>query len=368
MCKIHFTFEGFDDIDNYYILPKEGGSFNFLKRQCDIIQSKNKFFYNGHLLKNSLSVVIKYLNNIKPDIIIIASPAHLNKALQTTIKNLNSKLVYIGNGISNVDAVNLSVQLKRAITPEWSNYNYIFINKHEARLWEVNKNYVKGDKIHIIDGLPQIDYMKTLDFKEQRSNIYKHVCPKTGVLSNNISGIPLEKKSILYIQNKKIRSNNIKYYKETLSLLNTYSQKNNCHVFIKIKHIPGIRTEQLVKSKHFTYIGKNTNLSIYPFLGCDIIFAEHYGTGHLEGLLINSKTILYQHQNDIVGIKKYNLLPQAYNKNELTEWFDKFLSSEEFITEEFEKQKDDFLKDQIGETYKISNTTKQIVDVITKTL
>jgi len=365
MCKIHFTFEGFDDVKNYYILPKENIHFKFLQRQCDMIQSKNKLFYSGDFLKNnkSLILVINYLNSIKPDVIILASPPHLSLTLLKTIKSLKAKLAYIGNGISNVDAVNLSVKLKRALITQWSNYDYLFVNKHEKKMWEVNKKYITNGNIHIIDGLPQLDYMRKLDFKALKKIIYEHVSP-SGSLTNNISGISLEKKSILYIQNKKLHSNNIKYYKETLALLDAYSKKNNCHVFVKIKHIPGIRTENIVKSKNFTYIGKNTNLSTYPFLGCDIIFAEHYGTGHLEGLYMNPKTLVYQHTRDLLNIKKYNLLPQAYNKKEVVKWFDIFLFSNKYPSKESEIQKDNFLKDHIGEKYKTANTTEEIINII----
>ena len=233
-------------------------------------------------------------------------------------------------------------------------------------MWKIHKDYVLDNKIHIIDGLQKIDYMRTLDIKKEINKIYKHVCPDTGILTNKENNKIFAKKSILFVQNTNIHSDNAKDYKKTLIALKTYAIEKNCHVFIKIKHISKIPKECIIKNKNFTYVSKAYNFMLYPLLGCDAIIIQNYGTSYCESLMVNPRTLVYQYTGDILNIKKYDSLPQAYNNKDMIKWLDCFLFSDKYPLENFESQKDSYLKENVGENYKTSNTTQEIVNILHK--
>ena len=236
------------------------------------------------------------------------------------------------------------------------------------------ENQINNPKIFVINGSPQIDYMMKQKFPLLKQKLFK------------IMKINQEKKTILFLQNSSgVRNISDEMYKNKLDICEYYkilkiminfAEKNNYHIFSKLKsknisikkNLNDGKIKNMLKEVHLnpnvTVIDPSSNILSYDLFFSDIMVIQSHGTSLIESMIINPKTIQCQLSlhHDFSGIKKYNLLPQANSENELIYWLD-VLSKDpnSKITKPFQKQRKQFIQDFYG---KVENSTDKIQKIL----
>lgn len=380
MAKAHASFDDNEDITNYYIYTRYRSSpiVSFLPTGTQVLKGKDKnhFQVRSRINNTTSPIIIKSIINFidqnKPDAIFLSDPNLLNSNLFNHIIK-NYKLYFINHGITNNDAIK-QIMVSDKINNNnigWSNFTGVFITKKEECLWRTNDRYVRENRIHVLPGITQIDYLKEINLIEYKKLIYQHIDPNTGNLSNDVSceGISLDKKSILFIQNKNLTYNKHQQIAETKSILSflvKYCQNHNYHLFLKIKHISQFRNTGIKSITNLTTLpnvtvldaSDNKELLLYHFLFADAIVIQNYGTTLTEGLLINPRVVRTQFlkKDDSADMNKFPLLAQAFDQSSLELWLNTFFEDSSFPTVEYEKQRQEYIIDNLGELTDLSIT------------
>ncbi len=383
--KAHITFYDNDELTNYYILPyySPSNDIKFLDTGTQLIKSKNIHIYKSdrdskleYINKNEKNRIIEYIKKISPDVVYAADT---NISLQYDIfeflKNNNVKIVFSNHGILSKNEVKL---LKNHECKLYNITNIYLVNRRELELYDKIM-----DKVRLINGMSHIEYLLKDDINKYKKVIYNNININNGNMTfNNKIGIPYSKKSILYIQNKnttKTPEDEVNSFKKVMKFLNEYANKNNIHIFCKIKQIgkvvklinsPNNPLKLLCSSKNITVLNFNKNCQIYlhHFLWCNAIIVENYGTSLYESLLVSDNVVQLQMygKNNAYGLDDYSLLPRANNINELEEWLNKFLYEKDHNTEEFKQQKEKYLERELGKIEEIKNNTNNIINIFKK--
>lgn len=384
MAQVHFTFEDSDLITNYFILPHyiPNNNISFIPTGHQLIKSTNKFIYktplhNDHRFvyitdKSTQQNILHYLKDINPDIVFFAdtnlSTPWAIQFLNFIKQNTQAKIASSNHGIMNKQAIDKTIKSKDT-RYSWKVIDLFLFNKSEERAYL--DHHLKAQ----IVGLPQIEYLLKSDVLQYKNLFYQHVDPSTGQLTQNTLGIPINRKSILYIQNSAYnipRTIEYQNFQKIINFLSKYSNQHDVHVFCKIKPIGKVianlrnkHTQKSFNNPRITFISNdaNTQIFLHQLLWCDAIIVENYGTSYYESLIASDKVVqlILSHPLDPQITQNYPALPQANSIKDLENYLDLFLSNNnDNLFLNIKQQKIQFIKDSIGDLDQINNVTQQI--------
>jgi len=319
------------------------------------IQDNMRYIYTNNYLENKDNVTFFKNNNelklLLKDIDYIILTLDLEHWWQCIYDFNPTKIFYIAHGVTNHCA---DYNFCKNIYKNWS-YNKINL----CLVSQVQYNIVSSLKKNVfkINTIPQFD---------------NYLC-KQPLKDNNI--LIIDNGNLNFVASASIDVLNKSRFEIYKILMQDFSKmsiyyKGWGHDYNRdniIKSFPNI--------KNITY----KNNLIYDYFFCDIIICIHFSTAYIEALLNNSKVIFIT----------FDLLHNLDEKNDRFIYFSSFnsekyphllfapdLSTLEkhlntiktnpnyFETEEYLKDKNQFIKDSIGEY--IPNVSKQLIDIIEK--
>ena len=343
--RAHLTFSDTEEITNYYIIPL--GTKNQV-----LIHSENKFFYKNNStsgLETYCEDTMELIKKLEPDALIVAQ-ANICGAYQAYFKSKIKKIYYIHHGFWSMTQINAKIH-ENAFFDNYLIFDKVFMMKRNA---EALKKV--SDKFYTINGIPQIDYMKSVDLEQKKKLIHKF--PK--------------KKSILLVTNNK--ANSLKEYINILSVLVRFAKKYNYHVYTKIKKSPSTKATYLASFRKANLMHRNSSITIiaddsllYDYFFCDVVVIQTMGTSLIESLILDKPTILCQliNHTDYMDIKKYPIIPQANNVRELVRYLEIFRKYPTYCKRtNFQKERMAFLMENVGDIN--ANSVEEISKMILK--
>ena len=337
--RSHLTFYDNEYFENYYLIPDDS-------KNRSLVKSKNiKIFKHLNKSKKDYSEIEKIILKIKPDVFII-SDILTDIQFKEFLKKHVNLLYFVHHGFWNCHAI------KDLVKNDMYKKNYDYL----TRAFVLRRNFHHfnkfRNKFYPINGLPQLDYMLTVDLVQAKKSLHK-----------------INKSSILLITNYKTEMDTcVKEYTEILNSLIKFSIEKNYHIYTKIKR-PDSKISSMIaknvlnKNKYVTLISDDSLL--YEYFFCDIIVIQTTGTSLIESLILNKPTILCQIKNhiDYMDIKKYKHIPQANDLNQLTKWLKKLDKKSQAIisSEKYMNDRNAYLEENLG---KLENTTNKILEII----
>tara|TARA_R100001163_G_C5067992_1_gene207629 strand:- start:3371 stop:4627 length:1257 start_codon:yes stop_codon:yes gene_type:complete len=399
MAKVHATFIEENDprFEFYWIYTKyrPNSSISFMKtgtqilpsteadRKLEVLDLINEKGNGPPSFKSTIKFILdKGIENI------ILSNLGLRKTMTEFFKNHpNIKIYFINHGISNLDAIKRTIQLNRLNENYiWSHVHHTFITKTEIPLWKSNPRYICEEngkdlfpRATIIPGIPQMDFMKTLDFDYYKNLIFKHL-DSSGFFTNVENPDAKSKKSILFVNNisndiSKCNQNNVET-NDIFKCLSEYCETNDLQLFSKIKHVSAWQKKfrdgngkvyRLFKPSHITPVlaHETSEIPLYYFLFADAIVVQNYGTSLIEALMVKPQVIRCQltKADNVPLMNKYPNLLQAYNTKTIVKQLDEIFEGS-YPTPEAESERELYLKDFLGDYKNQPSATKVVLDKI----
>ena len=320
--------------------------------------------------------------------------------IQSSMRTIYSKK-YLGNN-NNVFFFSSNATLYKLLIE--NKINYIVLSIDFFKLYDCINRFNQDKIYHIGHGVTPFYYLKNTikyfnHWKSTRINILTCCSAQYEIVSKNkkniykIGSLPQfenllltkenleEKKSQIYIVGP--RRNDINSYKNMSNILLTIKHELSLPIFYRKTRVGNLSNSFYANNN--IYI-QNPHDLIYSYYSSEIIIIFDGGTSYLESLMVNSKVILYienfgtnfkkppsmseVHYIEILHYlafpyKKFPSLLIAQDLSTLEKHLNTIKTNPNYFeTEEYLKDKNQFIKDSIGEY--IPNVSKQLIDIIEK--
>jgi len=377
--RVHAIFEDDDEFEHYFIYPKYQPeiSITFMKSGHQILNGKPKNHLVIDMKKINMAEIKKFIDKNDLHVVFLSNINPVPLIQNYLLTNKRFKIYFINHGIMNQNALNTVIKLNKVNKhPIWKNLHHIFITETEKRAWFRNPRY--KSRTTILPGLTQIDLMKTIDYNYYKTLIFNHL-DEDGFLTNKMNIRKDIPKSILFVNNKNSTYSKPKRGVETekiFKFLDSYCEKNNYHLFPKLKHSApwGVKFNKdpkeisYFKKKHITpvlYNEQNFDVPLYYFLFCDAIVIQNYGTSLIEALMIKPQVIRCQilKKDNQALMDKYPNLLQSHSLKSLEEHLD-LIFSDQYPTPESEIDRANYLEMYLGSGYENKRSSDIILEKI----
>jgi hypothetical protein len=374
--RVHFPFEDTPDIKNFFVCQPSNfdRKFDFIPTGLELFKSKDIFHHDFYDRS-----IIKKLHSLHRIDVVITANIFSDDIMINFLHSLGIKVFYIHHGLF----TNVSGNIKKNIwagASRYHGYDRYFCTPYERDYFLTAK--FDPLKVICISGSPQLDYLMSLDLKQQRKLFLSHISNVTGNLENNIvsnggsggSGrghIDFNKKIVLLVENndgilqKHGAQDTMGEFKLMLETMIQLSEKYNFHIISKAKM--GFIDPSLIKlhdHKNVTMIdGSKQGITLYHLLFSDLIFIQNSSTALLEGLLVNPCTVEFhlKFQNDNFGISEFGIL-KSQSIKDVESIVDKFINGT-LITPELLNARQKFLQHIYGPEFN-PHTVNSIYDQV----